>query len=335
MRIAVRNCSTVEEQISNSHDIAFDYDEIDDAIEFAHEYIPALKRWLADPNDAVAANFYEKFVGHNAVQQPDENADEEALEIASKNSPLMRLDVPIVMGCNFACAHCAAGAPCVDEPVCCDVDQLFGTLTRIKELCDGECSEPDSICLFGGEPTLHPRLPEIIVKTRQLFPYAAIAVTTNGHAVMDMSRALKFAMERSKCSLLISVYGPGIYFLDAPYTMQKHSPTDCRLCYSNTNTVTITKTPNGGIVFNSCALLWPNGDLLYCSMMHAAYTLAKCGKINMLVDGADYINVHKVMNYNEIKRFIEKATCPFSQHCRAAENVQWHVSTKQLNEWFA
>ena len=41
--------------------------------------------------------------------------------------------------------------------------------------------EPGQFRILGGEPFLHPNLPEIILSVRQFWPAAHIQICTNGH----------------------------------------------------------------------------------------------------------------------------------------------------------
>ena len=75
-------------------------------------------------------------------------------------------------GCNFRCPYCHNAELLGDvEPVM-SVDGLLAFLQKRRGILDG-------VCITGGEPTLHPELPELLRSIRELG--FAVKLDTNGY----------------------------------------------------------------------------------------------------------------------------------------------------------
>lgn len=75
-------------------------------------------------------------------------------------------------GCNFCCPFCHNGHLLGDVPAAMDTEELLSFLTKRKGILDG-------VCITGGEPTIHPELPELLRKIRMM-DYK-IKLDTNGY----------------------------------------------------------------------------------------------------------------------------------------------------------
>ena len=75
-------------------------------------------------------------------------------------------------GCNFCCPFCHNGHLLGDMPPVMDTEELLSFLTKRKGILDG-------VCITGGEPTIHPELPELLRKIRMM-DYK-IKLDTNGY----------------------------------------------------------------------------------------------------------------------------------------------------------
>lgn len=111
-------------------------------------------------------------------------------------------------GCNFRCPFChnsqlLTGA----EPVMTEEDLLF-FLHRRSGILDG-------VCITGGEPTIHPELPALLRKIKELG--YSIKLDTNGycpevlHSVLEERLADYVAMDLKNSP---ACYGPTVGFAD-------------------------------------------------------------------------------------------------------------------------
>lgn len=86
-----------------------------------------------------------------------------------------RLDIMIAYACNIKCQGCISLSNFQRK----GVESLFNLSKSVdtwKNLLN-----PKVITLFGGEPTLHPKLPQVITKINQSWPNSIIRLITNGY----------------------------------------------------------------------------------------------------------------------------------------------------------
>ena len=75
-------------------------------------------------------------------------------------------------GCNFRCPYCHNAELLRDAEPVMTVEELMAFLKKRQGILDG-------VCITGGEPTLHPELPELIRSVRALG--YAVKLDTNGY----------------------------------------------------------------------------------------------------------------------------------------------------------
>ena len=318
--------------IANHHEAVFSYAELNNAIDFANEYKTAFTKWLTTKT---SDDFYDKYVKHrtSAVKMCVNNAKQLARQlVAQHENRCPSLDIPIVNTCNLACAHCSMVAPLATRAVYADVQQLRRTCEQLQRICT-EQHEPLNIDVFGGEPLLHPQLAEILMTIHQLFPRTNISIATNGLLLPNISKSVATAIKLCKCSIVISIYGPGVYFNGTTCKVNAPLPhADCEHCYANPYNVSISTTGGNATVYTNGSTMWPNGDIMFCSKVRTAYILDKYDRWHVLAPD-DVINVHDITTFEELNTFFAKQQCAFVSHCIKPETVPWHVSTHDLSEW--
>lgn len=94
-----------------------------------------------------------------------------------------RLDVMIAYSCNLSCAGCISVSDRAREGIA-SLEEITQWLTYWSALV-----EPNVTTLFGGEPCLHPRLPEICGLIRQYWPNTVIRLITNGYLLDNFDPA--------------------------------------------------------------------------------------------------------------------------------------------------
>ena len=91
----------------------------------------------------------------------------------------------IVDHCNLKCAGCSHFSPLVDEPWLEDINDFKKDFTQLAQM-----TEIGTIRLMGGEPLLHPQLPDFISIIRELFPKSSIWIVTNGILLKERKEEL-------------------------------------------------------------------------------------------------------------------------------------------------
>ena len=117
------------------------------------------------------------------------------------------LDVDVVSHCNLNCASCCHFAPIASSAFLLpeDFERDLRKLARVE----GIATYLRGINLMGGEPLLHPRLPELVRATRRCLPEVQLSVTTNGLLVKAMGPEFWNAMRSTDCRLVFSRYPTG------------------------------------------------------------------------------------------------------------------------------
>lgn len=115
---------------------------------------------------------------------------------------LYHLDIHIVDNCNLRCKGCSHFSSCVKEEKMQSLADYTRNLLQLKKLVPNICR----IAILGGEPLLHPQLEDILRFTREIYPFAAINVVTNGILLSQMSRQLIREMKRDRIQISLSLY---------------------------------------------------------------------------------------------------------------------------------
>lgn len=141
--------------------------------------------------------------------QTAERASSDAFATHLKN--LMRaptLDVDVVSHCNLNCASCCHFSPAASPTFLSlkDYERDLAKLARIE----GVAAFFKAIVLMGGEPLLHPELPELVRATRRHLPEATLWMTSNGLLLKRMGPEFWDAMRSADCKLVLSMYPTGL-----------------------------------------------------------------------------------------------------------------------------
>lgn len=113
---------------------------------------------------------------------------------ADKRAGWLVLQVMITRACSESCYHCSQGSNLAGKNAVMTVDEFE---TAIKSL----AGFPGTIGVFGGQPTLHPRFPEICEIMRANVPYLQRGIWTNalnGHGPVCR---ITYNPSRSNCNV--------------------------------------------------------------------------------------------------------------------------------------
>lgn len=119
------------------------------------------------------------------------------------------LEINIVDQCNLNCKGCAHFSN-----IC---DNKFVNLENYKRDLEliAEKFYLYNFRLLGGEPLLHPKLPELVEITRNILPNSRIIIVTNGLLINKLSENALKKLSKSNVIVSISLYEPTFKMLDS------------------------------------------------------------------------------------------------------------------------
>jgi organic radical activating enzyme len=120
---------------------------------------------------------------------------------AGEKRKIWYVETHLVEHCNINCNYCDHFSSIAAEEFA-DINVFARDLRRIKELSSGM----ERLRLLGGEPLLHPRLPDFFDVAREIFPTIVIDIITNGVLVPKMSAAFFESMKKNRIAVATSPY---------------------------------------------------------------------------------------------------------------------------------
>lgn len=253
----------------------------------------------------------------------------------------IQVDFPIIDCCNLGCKSCSHFSPLADKAKPIPVSTLEHSLGLLKASCDSIVS---SIFIMGGEPMLHPDLPEIVSMTNAIFPKSERFVVSNMLLYHDVKETLVPVMLETRTILGMSCYG------DANMSMVREAFDDARKNYmlvsrfgnvpanfwSYMKSVYPRFSEDGfyQCPMNACATL--RGTRLYkCSpVAYLQYPRVKFG-LDIKAAPDDWIDLRGITNPNDV---LNRMSAPhsFCRHCDVSGNhcIGWSRSTCKASEWF-
>lgn len=153
----------------------------------------------------------------------------DALSFVAPNTPPKRVSKPVAKGCPFDCGPCSSHQQKVylpvvpitsgcnlDCPICYTVNKNEHAFNLSKEefqkILDhlvADHSELDIINFTGGEPTLHPALPEFLEMSRKA-GIQRLTISTNGLKLKDEAYVRRLAALDARIVLSLDTFDPGV-----------------------------------------------------------------------------------------------------------------------------
>ncbi|MEW6064002.1 hypothetical protein P378_16735 [Desulforamulus profundi] len=110
----------------------------------------------------------------------------------------------VTFRCNLKCKLCAVSAPYYTVPTHYSLESLIESVRRYFEVVDNV----DKFTINGGEPLLHPQLPDIMdFIIKYIDRIGTLEIITNG-AVAPDKRLLNSLSRSGKIDILVDNYGP-------------------------------------------------------------------------------------------------------------------------------
>ena len=261
-------------------------------------------------------------------------------------------EILLVDHCNYNCAYCNHWSNIAPKHFY-DYDQLMKDLERISFLYGKECG----IKLMGGEPTLHPKLKDILENTSNLF-MSSVQILTNGLALISAIKKKDFSLfetfKKNNITVEITEY-PYLnydelkevlknYGIFTRYSVQYGQKDNIRHDMQ-IHGVNINGTPNWKNRHLCCGnsnttINMKEGKIFACPFKTCLDIFIKYYGLEdkMQITKEDYIDIYEVKSKEEIAKFLCTGT-PACKYCTgdttnfSPESHPWRRTTKSITEW--
>lgn len=253
----------------------------------------------------------------------------------------MQVDFPIIDSCNLGCKSCSHFSPLADRAKPIPTSVLKKSLVLLKDSCGDIVS---TIFIMGGEPMLHPDLPEIVRMTNDLFPRVERFVVSNMLMYRDIKEELVPVLVETGTILGVSCYGNVNRRMIAEAEEDRKSRRLMVSVFGSMPANFWSYPKSDGPVYpedgfykcpmKTCVTL--RGNRLYkCSpVAYLQYPRVKFG-IDVKASPDDWIDLRTVKSPDEVLEGIS-APHTFCRHCDMESNrrIGWERSRCEIGEWF-
>lgn len=245
--------------------------------------------------------------------------------------------------CNLNCKSCNAFCPIIDE-LFADVAEFDRDLSRLSELTGGRIG---ILNISGGEPTLHPRLPELMSITRGHFPQDKIQIITNGLLLTAQEEAFWSACSRNNIAISLTSYPIELDIVRIKELAKLHAVSFSYQDDTDIREKTMSMyplDPSGGqdirnnyriCYMANFSITLENGRIYTCPVIpHIRFFNEYFGQ-DFRVSGGDYRDIYKVSNIDEILDSLCRPA-PFCRYCNKrgrVSGIKWEVSKRDRGEW--
>ena len=270
-------------------------------------------------------------------------------ERLAKMAAKPKLDVQVCDHCNLRCAGCLHFAPLAEERFL-DVDEYERDLQRLAAV-EGIQSYFGFVTLMGGEPLLHPRLPDVVRVTRAHLPEEVIILCTNGLLLKRMGDDFWHTLVACDVGLLISPYPLHVDYEGlAAYARTKGARVDFAADITNTargkeaflrlaldprgtcdQTQSFVSCPFGGSYLQLArGAIWP------CQVSAHHGSFAQRFDYDMHDDPDDSLPLASIASTDDIETF-RRRSHPMCRYCdnEALTVTPWERSQLSAAEWLS
>lgn len=305
-----------------------------------------------------------KFSGGGDVCIVDDLLVDQMVKKVTPRYNFFNFEINIVDHCNLNCRCCDHYSPLVKEKKFLSLEDFDKQLKRIQNLFGSDEEKCHiQIQFTGGEPTLHPDLPDFMCLARKYFPEGHVGLVTNAIKLLDWEHNDKGnlwkVMEENKIFLMVTTYPLKLNFelIDKKakeYNLQYVRFSDIGNADTYLNNI---DDPSKIIKKSTNHIFSLNGEkplpfeFLSCYQFNESGCL-KDGKIyqcpltahlnyfnnfyntNLTLCEKDYIDIFKVNNAKEIVDFYSNPT-PFCKNCLIKKRyvTDYAVSKRDISEW--
>lgn len=273
-------------------------------------------------------------------------------------------EINIVDHCNLNCQCCDHYSPLVKKEKFLSLETYERDLKRLQELFgtdDSKCHM--QIQLTGGEPTLHPNLPDFIRMARKYFPCGHVGLVTNGILLLDWEHNKKEnlwqVMKDNDVFLFVTTYPLKLDFEKIDNKAKEYG-----LKYARYSDIGNSKTYLSNIddpkkikkistnhifalnnekvepyeflscyQFNESGCL-KDGKIYQCPLTCHLNYFNNRFKTKLKLSEKDYIDIFKVKSGSEIMDFYSHKI-PFCKNCniKARFAKDFKISKQEISEW--
>lgn len=246
------------------------------------------------------------------------------------------LEMHLVDHCNLNCKGCSHFAPLVKDEVFLSVEDFKNDLLRFNEL----FSDVYEIRLMGGEPLLHPEIPNFIKFTRQIFPKSNIAIFTNGLFLENMTNDFWKTCQTHRALIKITHYPISLNIKAIKKLGKAHNvgikiPKQVNSFYKFIN---IKGDSNPESSFRTCRAVATtpflrDGKLYTCALAPHIHLFNHYFGQDIPVSNEDYIDIFKEVSSKEILDFL-KGPIPLCRWCNSQRvPFTWGRTNRDIQEW--
>ena len=255
---------------------------------------------------------------------------------------LGQLEIYIAEHCNLSCFSCHHFSQ-LAVPEFADLAVTERDLKRFSELSGGYIP---IINLSGGEPLLHPQLPDFMRIAREFFPDSKIKILTNGLLLLAQKDLFWEAVKKYNIAISPTKY-PGINW----EKIEKNANTyGCKLEYagytrkskkmSRKYIIDLLGKQNAIKSFKRCYMAanctpLKNGRIATCHFVFSVQHFNNYFNQHIPVNESDSIDIYKVNDMKEIIEFVNKPI-PLCAYCKSwGKQVvgDWREGEKLISDW--
>ena len=259
------------------------------------------------------------------------------------------IDVHVVDHCNLRCRGCVHFAP-LAKPRFLDLDAYERDLTAFGAI-PGIQEYVQELILMGGEPLLHPKLPEVILVTRTHLPKARITLSSNGLLVRRMDESFWRAMRECNIHLYLSPYPIKVDYTALLKLAESHgvlanvvgdktgSNRGKEVFYRLAIDPTGSQDPvsaHNCCPFGGCNMQLSRGRLWPCQVAAHHAPLNERFGLRLHDQPEDSLVLEDIVSTDQIEDF-RRTPHPMCRYCDNARLAiaKWGISRKEAGEWVA
>lgn len=256
---------------------------------------------------------------------------------------LKMLVVNILYHCNLNCRGCDHFSPIAGEEFH-SREQIEEDLRQIRNILGDAV---DNIAIEGGEPLLHPELPEILEMCRNVFPEVNIGLYTNGIMLLNQQEEFWECCFRNKIVLEITKYPIKLDY-DRICQTAKDKKVECRYYSGGTTVKTMghypldlsgSQNPMESFLHcfhanNECNML-DKGRLYTCTVAPTLPIFCRKFGIDVPLTADDGIDIYSVSGKKELLELLSRPmqVCRYCDTLHRTFGHTWGQSKGEMEEW--
>lgn len=256
--------------------------------------------------------------------------------------PELQFEVDLAEHCNLNCKYCDHFSPLAQQKFP-EYLEFSSDIERLSVLFRGRAKR---IFLLGGEPLLNKNITKFMDCTRKNFPFAKIAIITNGLLLMKMREDFWITCREKNIQILITKYPMEFEYEKITKKCEKEDVSweymgDSKICkYSYHFPLDVTGQQNARESFLHCAnanecITLKKGKLYTCSVAPNINHFNEYFNKEIELLEEDGIDIYQTDSAQTILDFLSKPI-PFCRYCdisRRTYDNKWAISNRDIKEW--